>query len=48
MNAARFYRSLSLRVALLHSTNRIDTEEVDGSNPFGPTIIPKNLEPQRF
>jgi len=38
MNTALQYRSLSLTILPLQSAQRIDTEEVDGSNPFGPTI----------
>jgi hypothetical protein len=38
MNTALRCRLLSLAIETLHFVERIDTEEVDGSNPFGPTI----------
>ena len=40
MNAARCCHLLSLGVAPVQFAKGIDTEEVDGSNPFGPTIQP--------
>jgi hypothetical protein len=38
MNTARFCRLLSLRVSWPQYVSRIDPEEVDGANPFGPTF----------
>jgi len=38
MNTVPQYYSYSRRVAPSESEMRIDTEEVDGSSPFGPTI----------
>ena len=43
VNTARRCRLLSLVVAPAQFVEGIDTEEVDGSNPFGPTIILKYL-----
>ena len=39
VNTALRCRLLSHRVSPLQSVDGIDTEEVDGSNPFGPTIF---------
>ena len=38
MNTGHSSCSVSLRVVRLLAGQRIDTEEVDGSSPFGPTI----------
>jgi len=40
MNAALFCRSVSVCVSPHQFTEGIDTEEVDGSSPFGPTMSP--------
>jgi len=39
MNTALFCRSVSACVSPHQFTEGIDTEEVDGSSPFGPTIL---------
>ena len=44
MNTVLRCRSLSPAVVLGQFIKGIDTEEVDGSNPFGPTIFFNHLE----